>query len=206
MSQSTTVSGIIYGLHNGDGEIRYIGYTTRTAETRLREHVYASGVKQDRHVYKWMRKHGPENIQIIVLERHDNVELEFIYEREMMHISERTGLTNTTVGGEGIQFTDEIRAKISAALKGRAKSAEHLANSSAARLGKPSKKASLEVPQETREKIRATLKGRPLAEETKVKMSLSRKGKPHNPEHAAKLAHSRWCITGGKPRPDCSYC
>jgi hypothetical protein len=94
----------VYGLHNGDGEVRYVGKTVKKLYDRLAAH--RNDAKRGvilRPLTKWMRKHGPENIRIVLLEEFDS--------REAMNAGERfwiaqyydlgVNLCNVTLGGDG---------------------------------------------------------------------------------------------------------
>lgn len=102
---------VIYGLScacHPDAGIRYIGQTRQGPATRLREHLKnsrAAGVGKvpDTPAYRWIRKHGGENILVTVLEHVPTVDL--LNERETFWIKalgthERPGL-NCNVGGGG---------------------------------------------------------------------------------------------------------
>jgi group I intron endonuclease len=81
----------------------------------------------------------------------------------------------------GRKHTAESRAAMSAARKGMKLSAEHRANIGAARLGKKQS-------EETQAKKRAALQGRPLSAETKAKLSLAAQGRMVSAETRAKNA------------------
>jgi hypothetical protein len=122
-------------------------------------------------------------------------------------------LVNLTDGGEGITglfWTDEHRANISRANKGRVSpwkgktaSPESRVKMSAAHKGKPSSWKGRSPSPETREKMRLAKLGRPSPNKGKVlspewcaAMSQARLGKPHpqpprSEEHKAKLAAAR---------------
>lgn len=74
------------------------------------------------------------------------------------------------------------RARLSAALKGRSKSAEARAKMSAAKIGKPGPKAS----DEARANMRAAQKGKTVSEATRAKLSIAnRKPKPRVKQYSA---------------------
>lgn len=105
-------------------------------------------------------------------------------------------LCNMTDGGDGasgISPSEETRAKLSAALKGRSRpievirkisasnkgkkrTAEQNRKNSEARLGKP-------LPDSAKQALIVALTGKPRSEETKRKISLANKGKTITPEH-----------------------
>ncbi len=74
---TTLARPTIYGLFcacpkcrlSRPGEIRYVGQTIQSASTRLKEHrKHAKANRGDYPVYRWIRKHGPENIRTFVLD------------------------------------------------------------------------------------------------------------------------------------------
>lgn len=106
---------VIYGLHRGDGVIRYVGLTTNTAPHRLSQHRTVALRGDRRPLYYWMRKHGPQTIESVVLEI--VVDPTKLDEREIHWISElgtfiglkteRNGF-NCTTGGRGKYTTADI--------------------------------------------------------------------------------------------------
>lgn len=125
-------------------------------------------------------------------------------------------LVNRTDGGEGpTGFTQEItpvmRAKISAALKGRKRAPEHIAATAASNLGKKRSpefsaklsailkspgvntrmvagRAGYRASDETRAKIRAVKLGLKASPETRAKMSASQRGKKRGEQARANIA------------------
>lgn len=84
---SGSVTALIYGLHAGDGNIAYVGQTSRRLSQRLAEHRYKARDNSALPVYKWMREVGIKNVQAMPL---DECEIDFINELEQDWI-ERTG-------------------------------------------------------------------------------------------------------------------
>lgn len=185
--------GVIYGLHNGDHVIRYIGQTVKIPATRMREHrnFAAKGVEWP--VYKWMRKHGPENIQMCILEVFADPELLDV--REIALIAQYRqdfpkSMLNVTDGGGGVRGyapSEETRAKLSKAREGNqnAKGFKHT--------------------EETKAKVSAANKRRvyekrgPLSDEHKANLSAALKekwakdghhatGRTLSEDHKAKLS------------------
>lgn len=140
------VSGIIYGLHSGDGNIRYIGYTTMTPARRLTAHRCTARNNPQRRISKWMNKAGIESIQMEVLEQYTEISLDDLLDREIARIaegySEGLNLVNHTSGGEGgatrvgMKNSEAQKLAVSKALKGVPKSAEHRAKISACQKGR----------------------------------------------------------------------
>lgn len=74
---TTLTRPTIYGLfcacsecrEEHPGEIRYVGQTIQSANSRLKEHrKHAKARRGDYPVYRWIIKHGPENIRTFVLD------------------------------------------------------------------------------------------------------------------------------------------
>ncbi len=108
------------------------------------------------------------------------------------------------------EHTPTSRAKISAALKGRAKTPQMRVRLSAAKQGHPVSRqtrdkisiAARNRPRETRIKQAAALRGHPLPPEHRAKISAALQGKPHSIEHTAKVAAAlrrRYLLKGGLP-------
>jgi len=135
---------IIYALIDPrTNDVRYIGKTVRTPQRRLRRHLAESYLAAGTHKDRWLivlRAAGIEP-RIEVLERCQS--LTELAEAERRHISAQraagVALTNLTDGGDGSggwKHTPESRKKISAALSGKPKSADHRRNSGLARRGR----------------------------------------------------------------------
>ena len=207
-SKDTLVSGIIYALHNGDGVHRYIGYTSKTAAQRLKDHYYTCTVQKakGRDLYMWMTQCGRESIQIDILESHESITLRDILQRERDFIAEARAngvdLLNGTTGGQGLpglSHTDEAKAKMSSRHKGKT------------------------ISPEQRKQISEFMTGHkynesrgPVSEETKQRMSEARRGeKNHNygksmsPEAKAKMSftkHLNHHVAKGVIKPSCTSC
>ena len=131
----------VYGLHNGDGEIRYIGITIMRPQQRLNAHLSAarSGV-QHRPVLLWIKKHDYritlEELLVVCDSRAGKYEIAAISSA----LSSGVRLLNVDGGGRGgakgrewsqsqriaqsirlsgVPRTEETKAKISSAAKGR---------------------------------------------------------------------------------------
>jgi hypothetical protein len=88
---------------------------------------------------------------------------------------------NLKAGGWGGNISEESKAKIGAALKGRTHSAESKANMSAAQKGRTHSA-------ESKAKIGAALKGRTHSAESKAKISAAKKGRTHSAESKANMS------------------
>lgn len=126
----TTPLSVIYGLSLDGVTHRYVGYTTRGTRWRLQRHLEDSRRLRggNRALYRWVRRHGEDEVQATVLEAVTDVEQ--LAEREVWWIAElrlyagdRHGGLNLTRGGDGTfgyRHTPEARAAITAAQRGRA--------------------------------------------------------------------------------------
>lgn len=112
-------STVIYGLHRGDGLIRYVGKTAGEPSARLRAHRRDAKAGSKLPVHRWMRKHGLNAIKILVLDRVADAEPWQQIERTWITALDDNDLLNLTKGGEGrdpYSMPAEQRAKIAAAL------------------------------------------------------------------------------------------
>lgn len=180
----------------------YVGLTKQSPEKRFKQHVYNALVGRPGALYAAMRLHGVVCFSIEVLasglsrDEACAAETRFIVERG----TRPPEGYNLTAGGDGLrdyEATDAQRAALSAthkrrqqdpalrlrtsqALKGKAKSPEHVAKVAAALRGRT-------ISQETRAKISASLRGQEQSEETKQKRRASLAGRKLSPEHAAMI-------------------
>jgi hypothetical protein len=183
----------IYGLFDPaePDVVRYVGYTTKDAERRLREHV-CEARKLKCHRHKWIAKLAVEGRRpgLVVLETLS--EGDDWHERERFWIASFDGLVNGTAGGEGLidpslEVRGRISAKVSAGLKGnqrrlgvphsvetKAKIAAGVRASAAYRLGMTARRG---------------LPGRSPTPEARAKLSRAKKGKPRpwTPEWKARV-------------------
>lgn len=183
-----THAGVIYGLHTGDYDFRYIGKTEHPLAKRLAEHRKWAGFGTTS-VYQWMRKYGAENIQACIIETFTSEDVHLINERERFHIAqqragygkENLNLTDGGDGAMGYRHTEEAKAQMSLTRTGRTLSEETRAKLSLAGLGRT-------VSGETRARISAAKKGTVVSEETKAKLAAANLGKTYGPETKAKLS------------------
>lgn len=194
VEDTSAYEGVIYALHTGDHEYRYIGKTVQPLMVRFGRHLYDAQQGINRPVCNWIMKHGPENIQACVLSTFDEDSIQWIDDRERFYISQyreitEKGLLNLTDGGDGrspgYTPSEETKAKMSAAKIGQPKSVDHRAKISASTMGRVHS-------QEHREKISQSCKGKPRSEEAKLKL--------------AEGAHKRWHVRRGIVKPECSFC
>jgi len=122
-----TRNGFIYGLIctcHDDG-VRYIGKSLNPQLTaRLRSHRHNARRGQDLPVYRWMRKHGVENIVSVVLGTANSPEGVCLLEIRLiaeMHTHVSDGGLNCTRGGDGSLGWNQSPESIAKANAARAK-------------------------------------------------------------------------------------
>ena len=120
--------GVVYLIIDETNDLEYVGQTTQSVEKRFKEHAR----NKKSLIGKSIRAHGAENFVVVILkecespEKLDRWEKYFIKSRNTLFPNGY----NFTEGGEGTvgySFTDEQRANVAAARKGRILSAEHKA-------------------------------------------------------------------------------
>lgn len=155
-----TFEGVVYGLkchcHPEQG-YRYVG-VSRNLKSRMSDHRGQARSGNKRPVYKWMRKHGVQNIDPEVLSWHETPSEMFEAEIRQIRILKGQGarLLNVTTGGEGTlgyRHPDEVYS----------------------RLAESRKRENLST--ETRLKLSESSKRENLSPETRKRMSESHKGK-----------------------------
>lgn len=185
-----TSTFVIYGLYVANGDIRYVGLTTRVA-VRLRQHQRAAATGVNLPVYRWMRKHGEDSVCIRILSY--ALTFDDLKRCEMWWIAELKSigheLLNLTDGGEGVlgwKHSAETRARIAAGQLGRTASMEtreKLRTAATGRKNTLSASSLARVLAAARENGRRT----PSAE-ARAKMSASNRGKKRTPEQRAAIA------------------
>lgn len=206
---------VIYGLYDPtleDCTIRYIGYTSKSPNRRLVEHICESAAKATSHRHKWVRSLLNKGVKpaIVVLE---SVTAETWRERECYWIATLASgnLVNGTAGGEGlINPTQDVRDRISktvsaglvgnrrragiahtadakAAISAGVKASQGLAEYYASIRGKPGRPVS----DAAKEKIRQAKLGKkrpPMGEEWRANMRAGQLGRKHSEETKAKIS------------------
>ena len=181
---------VVYGLHNGDGVIRYVGKTVTGAAHRLTEHRWKSNKKDQSKataVNRWMQKHGVDTIQYTLLAASADPHALNALEVEWIALLRAAGndLMNHTDGGEGVlghRHTEAHKAHMSALLTGRLVSLETSARISRAKKGVPNPnypKTLGPMGAEHKAKLSAALKGRPKPEGHGAKVALAVRGSGH---------------------------
>lgn len=154
-----------------DGEIRYVGWTGRTFEQRLAEHMY-SRASEHNHRTHWLA-HLKRMKLLPILRPLQTVSIAEVANAERYWISyfrvAGCSLVNGTNGGEGAL--------------GRRVSAETRAKISATKAAKPARLSA-----ERRAQISIQMKNRVITSETRAKLSALNKGRVNGPEARVKQA------------------
>jgi hypothetical protein len=200
----------VYALiRESDDTIRYIGWTSFTAQKRFREHKDNKRRKVHTPVYDWMNKYDDVIYKVLhsglTNERAMQLEIDLIAEIGLKN------LLNIQPGGEGnksARHREEFKRKMSERLKGIPLSEEHKRKISEANKGRKRGPVSEEqkarlialstgrmVSEETRKKMSTKMKGRTFSEETKARMSAAQKKRFENQEQRRKVSES---LTGKK--------
>lgn len=155
----------IYMLSDPDtGDVRYVG-KTKDREARLK--VHAAGGKEQNYRGNLLRSFRVQGIKPYLTTLDEVPENEWpMWEAAYIQFFREQGcnLVNTTSGGEGVEQTPEIRAKIGNGNRGRKFGPEIV------------------------ERMRLRMLGRTHSDETKAKMSEAHKGYVKSPEHCANLS------------------
>lgn len=191
---------IVYGLTDSSapGVIRYVGKTVQPLRKRVAAHVSrAVGQPRDSHKDHWIRSvlragHQVEGVVIAWASTDDEAyRLEHHYITQLRSLGFR--LTNGSDYGRGFQgytHTADAKQKVSAAHKGRVRSAVELEKQRVAHLGwTPSPSQCVAVAEANRRRVHTA--------ETRAKLSAATRGIPKSAEHRAKISaanHRRWAL------------
>lgn len=203
----------LYVISEINGGVRYVGYTVKPLETRLKQHLTEARSGMRSHKCNWLReqKLQVEMGLVAVVEGNGKAQ-----EVELIAGLRRLGasLVNGTDGGDGtVGFSPstESRAKMSAAQRKRPPpSAETLAKRSAALTGQKrtaETKAKMSAAQKGRKHTAAQKAanskgqlGKKLSAETKARMSAARKGVKKTPAQLAAI-RAGWAAKIRTPKP-----
>lgn len=133
---------VVYALHAGDMDYRYVGITKNRAIERLRGHRYGGRVNARYAVSQWIHRCGPENVQMRILGTaltyRDLKDAEIFWIAELKELG--YDLVNMTKGGDGTHgytSTLERNRRIGEAFRGRKWSDEHRKRISDTKKGMP---------------------------------------------------------------------
>lgn len=183
---------IIYQIRNTINDKRYVGHSTK-GRGRWSMHLYhlTHGSHPNRYLQAAWTKYGAGAFVFEIVEHCPTAER---LAREQAWIDQLKPAYNLApVAGStlGVKYSDEAKARLSAAHKGAVVSAEARAKQSAARKGRPAPWVALarkgkKRPPEVGCKVSAALRGRPKSLQHRQAISRSMLGKPKS--EAARLA------------------
>lgn len=123
---------VIYGLYctcHPEASIRYVGQTSQGLSTRFADHRKIAKTGMEHRVgrlpiYRWMRKHGIENIACTVLEEFqdgsvDEREVYWINRLSTFHASGGLNMTLGGMGKRGYNHSDLTKSRMSRNKSGR---------------------------------------------------------------------------------------
>lgn len=103
---------IIYQITNIVNGKSYIGKSIKTAEQRLKKHLYNANSGGDTFLYKAIRKYGHESFKIEVIECLQEDCEQTLNKREKFWISQLSPEYNMTEGGDGGRTSDSPNFRI----------------------------------------------------------------------------------------------
>jgi group I intron endonuclease len=186
MNELPTTSGIYLITCTANGKI-YVGSSIDIGR-RWKKHRYTlkNACHHNQHLQAAWNKYGESSFEVSVIEQCNE---DILVDREQYYLDTLKpfgdigfNISIIAYGGlAGIPLTDEHKAKISAASKGR--SPEHIAAIVA------SNKSRI-ITDEQRKRVSERSKGREPSIETRAKISLANKGRVRSPEWKAKMGAS----------------
>jgi len=122
MRRSRAEEPCVYALHGGDGLYAYVGSTSKSAKTRLWEHVSRARAGHSAPVYVWMSAVGIDSvtIEVIAVENNDAVRNALEVSTIVQLAAEGFPLVNqkSRDGVEG-SMSSSSKLRIGAAMAGR---------------------------------------------------------------------------------------
>ncbi len=176
----------VYALKEPESDIvRYIGYTGKSIEYRLRRHLDGGKTRKDNWIKSLKNKGLRPSIELL----DDNLLYEEAIQKEIDYIklflSAGARLTNLTIGGDGMRLgymSDEVRKKIGNAHRGKKYNEETLKKMSEGQKGRIAwNKGTKGVCKAWNKGIKSNApsprKGKQFSKEVREKMSKARMGK-----------------------------
>ncbi len=182
----------VYEIVNLHNDKRYVG---SSKDLKAREYRHFSGSQSNPHMQYAMKKYGKEKFVFKVLEYVREDDLLKVEQFYIDTLNPEYNICRVAGNRLGVPMSDEAKAKISEALKGRATSLETREKLRKANTGK-------RPTPETLEKLVASHLGKKLPEEQRQKISAGNKGKKHSDQSKAKMSAGRskgkvYCVSNG---------
>lgn len=192
----------IYAIYSACNDMIYIGYSGDiTGRWKGHKTDLRGGRHRNPHLQRAWNLYGEDAFEFIILEE---CSVELLHVREQYHLDQYPKHYNCGPGGAsprlGVPHSDETKARISRANKGRKLASETRARMSVARLGNTNTLGHKDS-DETRAKKSASAMGNQnaagqvMSPEARRKMSVARKGRTLTDEHRAKISaaqKARW--------------
>lgn len=162
----------LYCITNRVNGKMYVGITTKTLGARLTAHRYNATAGDERKFYRAMCKHSTDKFDIELLFEYPSVDAAQVAEIATIAALDLCSVGyNSSPGGDlfnaGVPRSDEWKARIGAANRGKKHTAEARAKMSSWRTGRKQQPRS----QEWRDNLAASHKGKIRSLETRKKMS-----------------------------------
>jgi group I intron endonuclease len=216
--RSLAIVIVVYCVSNTHNGKCYIGQTSQPLMTRWNHHLWNAEKGKDTRFYRAIRKYGRDTFSIVQLRQCESRHESDTFEKYFIYFFNSYDFAygyNGTLGGDGGVPTEETRAKISRAKKGKKLSPQRIAQMSLSRIGKKhSAETRIKIAEgqrkpdvvakkhlalsgkpktaEHRRNIGKALKGRIISAEAREKLRLANTGKKQSAESRAKmsLAHT----------------
>lgn len=185
-------AGVIYGLHTGDYDFRYIGKSVG-ARKRFSDHKYQAKAGATYPVHQWMRKHGVDNIQMTVIETFTDEDIDQIDEREVFHIAQAR-----TYYGQNLNI-----AEGGGGMTGFKHSEETKKRWSETRAGVAPVNKGIPMSEDQRQKLKVARNNRaPMSDNQKRELAVIMTGNTRN----QRGLHNRWHVKRNVVNPECALC
>jgi hypothetical protein len=168
--------GVVYAIHDGDYDFKYVGITVRTTEQRLASHKRAADNGAPWRISEWLRDH-PNAVATVLC----HAEIDDLHDAERWWYVELKelgyDLLNMTSGGQGTYghvMSEETKERISRATTGK-------------HAGKPKP-----LTPAGKAKLLATHKGIKRSAETRAKISAAMSKMKGGNRTEAQKAHQAW--------------
>lgn len=196
----------VYELRDDNGVVFYVGKGSGRRYKQHEERARRGDKTHRAHKIRQIWTRGGHVVAAIVF-RTDNEAAAFAEEMRLIAHYGRQNLTNQTDGGDGPEHPPEVRARISAALRGKPFSEQHRESLRRAKLGthrSPETKAKIAAYQTGRAKpwareqalrnvhiAAAAARGRALSAEHRAKISAAKMGHEVSDETRRKISESK---------------